>query len=288
MRVWTLENYRYQITVNAAGGELSQIRDKLTGREWLWKPAPGVWNNSATQLFPVVGALVHEGIWVAGQFLALPAHGFLRQQAFDCIENGLNRLLLEARATSDTFGVWPWHWRVQLRLRLHADGLSVTQHVFNDGDQPFWYSVGWHPGFALPVASESGWYVQFGERAVRGPFPTRDRTLVTDVPVQTASVFQLTRDAFSAGAVYFGDCRQQQVRVCSPGGQCVMMLETSEHDWLALWGIPSSDLLCIEPLAGTTDAPDFDGEIENKRGIRQLAPHHCQVFTVRLRFAVDA
>lgn len=288
MSVWKLGNQRYQVAVSAGGGELSSVRDKLTGREWLWRPTPGVWNNSATQLFPVVGALVQEGIRVNGQFLSLPAHGFLRQQPFTCIEQDTNHLLLEARYTSETFSIWPWRWRIRLQLTLYADGFSVSQFVFNDDRQPFWYSIGWHPGFALPVASESGWYIQFGGDAARGPFPTRDRTLVTEGRTQMTSVFRLTEDAFCAGAVYFGDCKQRPIRVCSPEGNTVMTFETTEHDWLALWGVPGADLLCVEPLAGTTDAPDFDGRIENKRGIRQLAPGHSESFTVRLRFAVDA
>lgn len=288
MNVWQLENDRYRVAVNATGGELSGIRDKLTAREWLWQPQPGVWNNSATQLFPMVGALVHEGVHVGGQFLPLPAHGFLRRQTFTCIEQSVNHLVLEARATSETLTVWPWCWRIQLQLTLHEDGLSVSQHVFNDDHQSFWYSIGWHPGFALPVASETGWQVKFGEKAVRGPFPTRNRTLVTEGQAQTTMSFPLKEASFRDGAVYFGDCRQQHIRVCSPDGTTVMTVETAEHDWLALWGVPGTDLLCIEPLAGTTDAPDFDGHAENKRGIRQLAPGQSQVFSVRLRFAVDA
>lgn len=67
-----------------------------------------------------------------------------------------------------------------------------------------------------------------------------------------------------------------------------MTLETAEYDWLALWGVPGADLLCIEPLAGTTDAPDFDGTVEKKRGIRLLAPNQNQRFSVKLRFTVDA
>lgn len=288
MSVWQLENDRYRVAVNATGAELSSIRDKLTGREWLWQPQPGIWNNSSTQLFPVVGALVHKGFRVDGQFLPLPAHGFLRCQAFTCIEQGADHLVLEARATPETLALWPWCWRVQLQLMLHEDGLRVTQHVFNDDRQSFWYSIGLHPGFALPVASETGWHVRFGEKAVRGPFPTCNRTLVTDGQTQTTTFFPLTESSFRNGAVYFGDSRQQQVRVCAPDGTIVMTLETAKHDWLALWGVPGVDLLCIEPLAGTTDAPDFDGNAENKRGIRQLAPGQSQEFSVRLRFAVDA
>lgn len=288
MNDWQLENDRYRVTVKAVGGELSRIRDKLSGREWLWQPVPGIWNNSATQLFPVVGALVHQGICVDGQFLPLPAHGFLRQQPFACVEQGESQMLLEARAKPDTLRVWPWCWRVQLQLRLHEDGLSVSQRVFNDDCQSFWYSIGWHPGFALPVASESGWHLRFGNNAVKGPFPTHNRTLVTEGKSQTTTSFPLTEASFRDGAIYFGNCRQQQIRVCSPAGKTVMTLETVEHDWLALWSIPGVDLLCIEPLAGTTDAPDFNGHAENKRGIRQLAPGQSQGFSVRLRFAVDA
>ncbi|EMR0736506.1 MULTISPECIES: aldose epimerase [Citrobacter] len=288
MNVWQLENNRFLVVVNAAGGELSSLRDKSTGREWLWQRQPGVWNNSATQLFPVVGALIHEGLRVDNRHLPLPAHGFLRHQTFTCLEQGVNHLLLEACSTSKTLGVWPWCWRIQLRLMLHEFGVSVTQRVFNDDRQPFLYSIGWHPGFALPVSSQTGWQVKFGELAVRGPFPTRNRTLVTEDLTRTTQSFALTEAAFREGAIYFGDCQQQQIRVCSPDGTIVMTLETAEYDWLALWGVPGADLLCIEPLAGTTDAPDFDGTVEKKRGIRLLAPNQSQRFSVKLRFTVDA
>lgn len=129
MNVWQLENNRFLVVVNAAGGELSSLRDKSTGREWLWQRQPGVWNNSATQLFPVVGALIHEGLRVDNRHLPLPAHGFLRHQTFTCLEQGVNHLLLEACSTSKTLGVWPWCWRIQLRLMLHEFGVSVTQRV---------------------------------------------------------------------------------------------------------------------------------------------------------------
>ncbi|WET42189.1 aldose epimerase [Citrobacter enshiensis] len=288
MDVWLLENDRYQVVVAATGGELSGLRDKLTGRQWLWQPQVDVWNNSATQLFPVVGALVHEGIRVDGQFLSLPAHGFLRRQPFSCIEKGVNHLLLEARATPETLSAWPWCWRVQLQLTLHSDGLSVSQHVFNDDHRPFWYSIGWHPGFAVPVVSKPGWHVEFGEKEVRGPYPTRNRTLVTEGQMQTTTSFPLTEASFRAGAVYFGGSQQRQIRICSPEGKTIIALETTEHDWFALWGVPGVDLLCIEPLAGTTDAPDFEGDIEKKRGIRRLNSGQSQVYAVRLRFTVDA
>lgn len=47
-------------------------------------------------------------------------------------------------------------------------------------------------------------------------------------------------------------------------------MNTGDHPWLALWSVPGNDLLCIEPLDGTTDAPDFNGQLAEKRGSRWL------------------
>ncbi|WMY76032.1 aldose epimerase [Buttiauxella selenatireducens] len=288
MTVWRLENERFQVEISETGGEISHIRDKRESREWMWQPRADVWNNSATQLFPVVGRLIHEGVWSEGQFLPLPAHGFLRRQPFHRINNNSDQLVLEARSTPETWAAWPWKWRVQVHITLHDEGLTFSQHIFNDDTRPFRYSVGWHPGFALPLATETGWWVDFGEEGVNGPFPTRERTLEIKDATPLTTQFPLTSEAFQAGAVYFGGSQQRQIHIRRPDGVTVLTMETGAHDWLALWGVPGEDLLCIEPLAGTTDAPDFDGQIQHKRGFRQLMPGNKQTFDVRLRFAMDA
>jgi galactose mutarotase-like enzyme len=288
MTTWLLENERFQIIVRATGGELAAVKDKNQDREWLWQPQPGLWNNSATQLFPVVGRLIHDGVWVEGEFLPLPAHGFLRQQVFTCVKHETDKLLIEARSTAETLQCWPWKWRIQLHLTLHSDGISVIQRVINDDERAFWYSIGWHPGFALPVAKQTGWRVNFGKGSVKGFFPTQDRTLSVSGNAPEIENFLLTQESFKAGAIYFSQCQNQFIAVHSPDGRKVMSLEMGAQEWLALWGIPGTDLLCIEPLAGTTDAPDFNGRLDSKRGVQRIEAGTEQEWSVRLRFAVDA
>ena len=84
--MWTLENERYTATVQATGGELVSLWHKQTRTERLWQPQAAVWNHTATPLFPVVGRLIHDGLWLDGEFWSLPAHGFLREQTFCCVE----------------------------------------------------------------------------------------------------------------------------------------------------------------------------------------------------------
>ena len=288
MSRWSLENERYHVSVRAKGGEVSSIKDKTQAREWLWQPQSGVWNNSATQLFPVIGRLIHDGVWNEGVFLPLSAHGFLRHQIFSCVKHEADQLIIEARSTAETLEFWPWKWRVQLHLKLHHDGVSVTQRVINDDSRAFRYSIGWHPGFALPVAKQPGWEVIFDKGPVNGADPTADRTLAVANTAANLQTFSLAEDTFAKGAIYFAECQNHAIAVRSPDGRNVMCLETGAQEWLALWGVPGADLLCIEPLAGTTDAPDFDGRLEEKRGVQLLEPEEAQEWSVRLRFAVDA
>ncbi|WP_345768703.1 aldose epimerase [Citrobacter amalonaticus] len=284
--IWRLENPRFCVDINAIGAELARIWDRQQNREQLWQALPGVWNNSATQLFPVVGRLIHNGLWEGSEFCALPDHGFVRHQPFRCVERRSDWLRLEAKATAQTLSIWPWQWRMQVTFSLTETGVHLCQQVFNDDVHPFWYSLGWHPGFSLAV-TQAGWQVEFVSQPAHGPFYTRDRTLAIPENPPETRCFPLAKDCFASGAVYFGNCQQQRVIVRSPQGRIALTLETGQQPWLALWGVTGSDLLCIEPLAGTTDDPRFSGLVVNKRGMQSLAPGECQLFETRVCFAVD-
>ncbi|ANG92495.1 aldose epimerase [Enterobacteriaceae bacterium 155047] len=288
MTSWTLENSRFSAEIAQAGGELTRLWDKRRGVNALWTATPKVWNSAAPQLFPVVGRLIHQGLWIGDRFCALPAHGFLRHQPFLCLEHTHDTLRLEASATPQTQAVWPYRWRVRISFKLDEEGLSVSQCVVNEDDTTFAYSLGWHPGLALPVSSRAGWCVDFGPGPAGGPFYTRDRTLTVPDNQPLLHRFALTETTFQGGAVYFGVCEGQQIAVRGPDGTLVVKVETFNYPWLALWGIPGEDLLCIEPLAGTTDAPDFDGQAAGKRGMQRLLAGQQETFRTRLRFAVDA
>ncbi|MGZ0800659.1 aldose epimerase family protein [Kluyvera ascorbata] len=271
---WRLENTRFRITVQAMGAELSLLWDSERQRNWMWRPLPGVWNNSATQLFPVVGQLIHNGLWQGERFFPLAAHGFLRHQLFTCIEQDDTRLVVEACDTAETREMWPFSWRVRITWQLLPDGIDVTWSIHNSGGEPWGYSSGWHPGFALPITQEAGWSVQFSP-ACHGPFVTHQRTLSIPEHPLTVAEFPLLPDSFSHGAVYFSPVDNSHWAVCSPDGRPQIVF-SGNQPWLALWGVPGADLLCVEPLNGTTDDPHFEGQITNKRGICWLSAgeHH--------------
>lgn len=283
---WCLENARFRMVVQATGAELSELWDNHHQRSWIWQPQAGVWNNSATLLFPVVGQLIHNGLWQGERFFPLTAHGFLRHQTFSCVSQDATHLILEASDTAETREVWPFAWRIRLTWRLNDDGISVDWAVINPGCQPWGYSLGWHPGFALPVSREAGWQVHF-DRACAGPFATDKRTLTIPDDAPDVSAFILSPDSFAGGAVYFALGEGNRWAVCSPDGREQIVFSGSQK-WLALWGVPGADLLCVEPLNGTTDDPNFEGQITHKRGIEWLAAGETHHHQLSLSFPADS
>lgn len=287
MESWTLENTFWRIRVAALGAELSEWWDKTCNKPLLWQPCADVWNNSATQLFPVVGRLVHNGLWQQGAFWPLPAHGFLRHQLF-CLESvDGNVLQLCCEDNVDTRQLWPFRWKITVRWTLTEQGLDVGWQLENMGKETFPFALGWHPGFALPIASQPGWQVQFSHPA-GGPYLARDRTLHIPESVLQTRIFSLTPEAFQSGAVYFSTPDVGDICVIAPDGEVVLRLRSPDTQWLALWGKPGADLLCIEPLTGTTDDPDFDGDVAHKRGMLWLGAGECYRQRLSVILAQDA
>lgn len=267
---WTLENAGLQLRVASLGAEMVSLYSKSTGREWLWRPRKAVWQSVSPILFPVVGRLVRGGLWEDERFYPLPAHGFLRHLPFRRVKQSTDALSLLGCSNANTLAQWPFDFSFEAQWCLKTNGVQISYCVENTGERRFGFSLGSHPGFALPIVRRPGWRVVFSSPGVSGPFPTRDRTLEMRDCGGRVTVFALAPDTFKCGAVYFGDCRQQTLSVLSPDNETVLQMSTGEHPWLALWSVPGNDLLCIEPLDGTTDAPHFSGKLAQKRGIRWL------------------
>lgn len=267
MDTLTLSNALLALKVHPKGAEMQSLQD--ANREWLWQPGYTGWQSTAPLLFPVVGQLVHRGMYHNGQHWPLPAHGFLRHQDFTVVAHHQAHLHLRCRQTPETRAMWPFDWQLDVNYRLEGNRVLVHYQLCNTDNQPFWFSLGSHPGFSLPIGHESGWQVRFSSTRCKGPWPTYQRTLVVshEASAPVAGSLVLTPETFAQGAIYFSQAEHQTIEVISPTGINTLQFHTGLHPWLALWSEPGSDLLCIEPLFGTTDAPDATGEWQHKRGI---------------------
>ncbi|TKI03957.1 aldose epimerase family protein [Martelella alba] len=275
MTILTLDNRMLTLSVRLQGAEMCGLTENAAGRSrhWLWRPGETGWQSSAPILFPIVGQLRHNGVYYAGQFWPLPAHGFLRRQPFTLVEQRKDRLRLCCSDSEETRRLWPFRWGLLVAFKLYDRQVCVTYRLTNRGDTPLWFSLGSHPGFALPIHRYPGWKIGFHSPACRGPWPTYRRTLAiaADADTPRVSELPLSDETFRNGALYFSRAEQQRLDIIDPRGHTALRFNTGDHPWLALWSQPGADLLCIEPLFGTTDAPDANGQLQHKRGIQQLS-----------------
>lgn len=266
---WTISDGDCALTVAARGAETVSLI--LGGVERLWQPRPDVWSSVSPLLFPVVGRLRHGGLMIGDMVYPLDAHGFARRRRFRLLGLDDRSVTLVDDDDAETRALWPFAYQIQVVHRVTPLGFASTFQVANRGDVPLGFSLGAHPGFALPIVSRPGWAVRFSGEGCTGPHPTRDRLLeVTAAPVCRS--IALEAEAFRDGAVYFGAAAGRTVSVITPTGGEAMTLTLGGQSWLALWSVPGADLLCLEPLHGTTDAPDASGRLTDKRGILWLAP----------------
>jgi hypothetical protein len=80
----TIENGILSVSAKTAGAELTSIRLKADGTEYLWQADPKFWNRHAPLLFPIVGALNGVGAlgedWVNKVTSALPGQDELARK----------------------------------------------------------------------------------------------------------------------------------------------------------------------------------------------------------------
>ena len=54
---YTIENEQLICIVDSHGCELNSVKDKESGKEYMWNGDPAYWNRTSPVLFPFVGAV---------------------------------------------------------------------------------------------------------------------------------------------------------------------------------------------------------------------------------------
>lgn len=63
----TLENDKLTCTIESNGAQIRSLKNKTTGKEYIWQIDPAVWGHSSPVIFPSIGILkenkiVHNGV----------------------------------------------------------------------------------------------------------------------------------------------------------------------------------------------------------------------------------
>ena len=277
-----LENQDLLLEVHSHGGELTRIYDKNHDREVLWEGKAEVWGRHAPILFPFIGKLYEGKYRFRGQAYPMAAHGFARDMEFELLSRTEDTVWYGLKDTEETYGKYPFHFRLETGHRLEGNCIHVMWKVVNTGDVPMYFMLGGHPAFkTLEGGSVYDFTLDFHRKDEDGPVhyqaPNED-----GYEEERLSGFLATKSGkaaivpgfFHKALTYiFYRGQVEKVSLLLPGGEPYVTIHCPGIPYLGVWTMEETHpFVCLEPWFGRCDKEGYEGELENREGEMSLRP----------------
>jgi galactose mutarotase-like enzyme len=273
----TIINECLKLTAKDSGAELISVKNTFTNKEYLWQGDPEFWGRRAPILFPIVGKVRGNQYRAEGKTFELPQHGFARDEHFESTDKQDNSLTYVLRSNENTLKVYPYKFELTVQYRLEKNKVIVDYEVKNVDDKAIWFSIGAHPAFNCPLEKNekfSDYYLEFEKNETASAF-LLEEGLITDNKVlilNNEKIISLSTELFDNDALIFKDLRSSFVKLKSKKSTHEIIVDFTGFPYLAFWSKKGgAPFICIEPWYGIADKAGFEGQYNEKEGIKCLA-----------------
>ena len=108
------------------------------------------WKGSAPILFPIIGRLKNGIYLFHDKTYQLNKHGILRTAVFELNQDQESEFFF-LRSSSTTEVCYPFKFELEVSFRIESESLQVAYLVRNSGNGMMYFTLGFHPAFALPL-----------------------------------------------------------------------------------------------------------------------------------------
>lgn len=291
-----IENDYLKVTIEDKGAELVSVYDKENNEERIWRANPDVWNRHAPILFPFVGK-VNNGVYRYNgkEYEMKTQHGFARDREFELVAETENSISHCLKADEESLKIYPFDFELTVTHRFSADNprmVEVEWEVKNNGTDDMYYSIGGHPGFAIPRdnrCSREDYYLEFPEKAFAHyilinqsnglAYPDESHPLVLN-----KSACHIARNMFDKDALIFENSQLHTVRILKPDRTPFISLYCAGFPYVGIWSKGEADFVCIEPWYGRTDNDGFTGDLKDKAGECKLSANNEKNISYGIEF----
>jgi galactose mutarotase-like enzyme len=272
-----LENDTLKVTVNPKGAELTSIFHKQKLLEYMWQADPAFWGKHSPVLFPIVGTLKGDTYNYKGESYHLGRHGFAREMTFSVEEQTKSSAVCSLSATEETLQKYPFAFRVTITYSITDAQLQITYKVYNDGDEPMFFSVGGHPAFKVPLAENTvyeDYYLEFDQEEDAGRWPISKDGLIELHPepmLNKTSKLPLTKTLFQSDALVFKHLKSSTIKLKSDKTAEGFTFHFPGFPYLGIWAAKNADFVCIEPWCGIADSVNSTQDFTKKEGTEELS-----------------
>lgn len=288
----SIENETLLVESKAAGAELTSIKLKSDGTEYLWQANPKHWNRHAPLLFPIVGAVPNNRYTYAGRQYNMKNHGFARDSEFETKHESDSRVIYRLSANTDTLAAYPFQFTLEVEYKLEGSAVAVSWRVINEGDREMPFSIGAHPAFNCPLVPGElfiDYYLEFSENEKLDRQFVNPANLViagrTEHFLQNEKIKPLEESMFNDGAFILDRLKSSSVALKGRKTGKSVTVSFPGFPQLGIWAPPGAPFVCIEPWFGIAESTDFTGDFTQKKGILKLQP--AEVFEKQYKIIIS-
>ena len=266
--IYYAENDNFILGVKEMGAELTSLKSKKTGFEFIWNGNTDIWYGQSPILFPIIGRLLDDKYRLDGKEYTMPKHGIVRKKPFKLIDKTADSLTFSQTDDEESILVYPYSFDLQVKFQLTETGLSVTHTVFNNDSKVMYYSFGAHPAFNCKI----GDYLEFdNDDSFETERIDHESILMEEkFPVDMdGNKLYLTKELFCNDALILSNYKSKAVSLKSDNHNRVVKFNF-DSPFLGIWAKPNAPYVCIEPWWGVNDNYDKKNDISEKRGIMAL------------------
>ena len=258
------------------GAELTSLKSKKTGIEYIWDGNIDVWYGQSPILFPIIGRLLDDKYRYNGAEYTMPKHGIVRKKPFKLVEKNDDSLVFSQTSDEDSLKNYPFEFDLRVVFKLTENGLSVTHTVINNDNKVMYYSFGAHPAFNCEI----GDYLEFSENENLLTERIDHESILVDekFPVSiNGNKLIITKDLFDNDALILSEYKSKAITLKSSTHSRTVKFNF-DSPLLGIWAKPGASYVCIEPWWGVNDNYDKKSDISEKRGIMSLDSGESEAF----------
>jgi galactose mutarotase-like enzyme len=274
-----IENEYLCVWSGSAGAELTSIKLKSDGTEYLWQAEQKYWNRHAPLLFPIVGGVANNQYSYRGRRYHMKNHGFARDSEFETAHESETRVIYRLTPNADTLASYPFRFKLDVVYKLDGSAIEVTYRVVNEDDKEMPFSIGAHPAFNCPIVHGelfTDYYLEFSDdETLDRQYVNAENLLVSGRSkhfLENKKIKPLEESMFNEGACIFESLKSTSVALKSHKTNKSVTVSFPGFPQLGLWAPPGAPFICIEPWFGLNEEAGFTGELPEKKGILMLKP----------------
>jgi len=288
--LYTLTNELLTVTVSDYGAEVVSITRRDDGCEYIWQGDDRFWTEHAPWLFPICSNLYQKKYTYEGKTYEMGLHGFARFSVFEAKQTSDTSVTFTLTDSEATRTVYPFAFSFNVTYTLKDNHLCETLTVTNCGDGMLPFSLGAHPGFAIPFGDKGAfedYYLCFPKACYPDEIVLGDTLLNTGrkraYPLDGARKLHLERRMFAIDGVFL-DNVPHEVTLMSDTSERRVTLQYPDMPYLGMWSSsdPDCHLICVEPWYGLPSYENAVDDFATKNDMLRLLPHDAKTFDITL------